>query len=163
MIRETELATSMGALASLAALIVNGENLQKDFRILKTELFGHVTVVTQADVVGLMLGICNGVLTVGEIAEAVSSANPDNPNERVPIEQAGRMVRIIGSIKPSGPDANTVVSFSGDHGGPKMSFNTRWTFRQPEGWNFFVFNNTGTAITTGGLVHVHATHYGVWV
>ncbi len=143
-------------------MIVNGENLLEDFRILKSEIVSDIRgASTQADITGILFGICNGNLTAVEIAEALV-ANPDNPNERIPIERTMRMVRVIGAVDPRGPDANTSALIT-RNGSPVMEFNTRWTFHNPEGWNFFLFNNTGNTMTTGALHNLWATHYGVWV
>ncbi len=107
-----------------------------------------------------MLGICNGELSVAEIAEALTVDGPGDRNDRVNQEQAERAVWIIGT--PDATGGGTQFNLKGQNGSTIIEWKKRWTFSDPEGWDFFIFN-LGTALTTGGNANLLATNYGVWV
>ncbi len=67
-----------------------------------------------------------------------------------------------------GPTVNeTERVMRNKYGGPLLEIEPRWTFRRGRtatngGWNWGIYND-GVTITTGGLLNILATHYGVWV
>lgn len=161
MIRERIVSSALGALANSAAVIVNGLTLQEDFRLLKSEMFVNITALTGGEASGLIFGIANGELTIAEIEEAIEANGPLDLNDRLLKERATRNVKLLAG---QGTDRaeSTQERFVNDEGGPKIVSKHRWTYSNPEGWNYFVYN-TGGSLTTGGLLHVTATHFGLWL
>ncbi len=162
-IRQNE-SVSLGTLANNTALkLTNGVTLTEDFRILKSEIIALYRGLTTGEGEGLMLGICNGELSVAEIAEALTVDGPGDRNDRVNQEQAERAVWIIATPGfGTGAVGASQVNLKGPNGSTIIEWKKRWTFSDPEGWDFFVFN-LGTALTTGGNCNLLATNYGVWV
>ncbi len=157
---------ALGALANNTAILVAsgnviGGNLQEDFRLLKSEILAHVDILTAGEGEGLIFGIANGELSVAEIAEAIQANGPLDRNDRLPQERAERNVKLLGTY-----DMRDITAVSGkikgDNGGPLIVSKHRWTYSNPEAWNFFVFND-GIVLTTGAQIRLVATHYGVWV
>ncbi len=151
----------MGTLANNTAIkLSNGVALSEDFRVLKSEVIAILRGLVPDQGEGLMLGICNGELTVAEIAETLTTDGPGDRNDRVNQERAERAVWIIGT--PSVISSDTTTNMVGQNGSTLIEWKKRWTFSDPEGWDFFIFN-LGTALTTGANVNLLATNYGVWV
>lgn len=151
----------LGALANQEAVKIDANALDEDFRLLKSEVYASVIGATAGELVGLLFGICDGELTAAEIAECILS-EPVDSNDNASNEKAMRPVWIIGAT----PDNIVPVvnqAFVNENGGRKMEWKKRWTFSNPEGWDFFVFNNRGFALTTGADIVVQATNYGLWV
>ncbi len=159
MIREIQ-SVALGTLANVTALKLSTITLGEDFRILKSEILAKVGGLTAGEGDDLLFGICNAELTVAEISEAIVVDGPTNRNDRDGQEKAERNVKILSS-------SDQVLSavdraFLGENGGPMIISKHRWTYSDPEGWAFFVFNN-GSALQTGATAVAIATHYGVWV
>ncbi len=147
----------------MAVLIIAGPTLQEDFRLLRTDVVARAHNVNSAsDWSAVLFGICNGELTATEIAECLTAGGPLDRNDRVPAEQASRFVRVLSAIDPGDKDG-TEFAFKNKTGGPIISEPVRWTFSDPEAWNWFIFNFTGSALITGALFDLYATNYGVWV
>ncbi len=164
-LHELEVTTSLGTLASLAVLKLAGpSSVDHKFRILRTDVSCYlIDAANTKDVTGLHFGIANGALTAVQIAEAVTSV-PTNPNDTIPAEKAMRNVKLLGVLDVRGaPVAGTSFMFVGPEGSPMMVNKHRWTYHPPEMWDWFVFNNTGSDMTTGALATLTATHFGVWV
>lgn len=157
---------SLGALASLAALkLAAGVVIGEDFRILKSEVYSHLNGIDAGEGDGLLLGIANGELSAVEIAEQITANGPSDRNDRALVEFAERQAHIVGQFQKLGGPAHleTELTFVPKEGGGSCAIDKfRWTYSDPEGWAFFVFN-PGPAIATGWVVNVVATHYGVWV
>ncbi len=135
--------------------------LAEDFRILKSELFAAVSGLTAGQGGGLHLGIANDELSAAEIAEAINLSGPVSRNDALQSERAMRAVWLISAL--DGSDVNTVDSrFKGKAGGPMITWKKRWSFFDPQGWIFFIWNEDA-AISTGATARVVATHYGVWL
>ncbi len=134
--------------------------LEDDFRILKSEVYAQVGGLAANEGTRLFLGIADDELTVAEIAEAINLSGPVDRNDNVNTERAERPVWLISAI--DGAAAQTEHRFRGRDGGPMIEWKKRWTFSNPEGWIFFVWNE-GAALTTGSTVRLVATHYGVWL
>ncbi len=131
-----------------------------DFRILKSEVFCEIEGLTSGQGNGLMLGIADDELTVAEIAEAINQSGPVDRNDNVANERAMRPVWLISALDELG--GAVVGRFHGDAGGSRIEWKKRWTFSNPEGWIFFIWNESA-ALTTGATARLVATHYGVWV
>ncbi len=134
----------------------SGITIAEDFRMLKAEVFAFVEGLTAGDGEGLMIGIANGDLTVTEIAEAIIVDGPVNRNDRVKTERAERFVKVFGLLN------DLQHFFSGENGGRQMNVKPRWTFSNPEGWDFFIYN-AGSALTTGATAKLVGTYYGLWL
>ncbi len=161
MIRERTTVALSTLAAGTAIKLTGGVTLQEDFRILKSQLTAIVHGLTAGDGVGLLLGICNGELSAAEIAEAINTDGPADRNDRVEQEEAERWVKVLGALE--GAIESTTVMFHNAEGGPIITSKDRWTYSDPEGWAFFVFNATGSVMSTGANAEVTATHFGVWV
>ncbi len=142
-------------LADNTALLADGNiTLGEDFRILKTEYFATITSGLAEG--PIYFGMANGELSIAEIAEALIQTGPLNRNDAARTEQALRQIKLL---EVFGPSSDT----SGPGGSRKGTWNPRWTYSSPEGWNFFAFNQSGGAVTTGDVIHFRAKHFGVWV
>ncbi len=142
-------------LAGLSGLIT------KNFRMLKVEVMAHIQGLTAGEADMLAFGICNGELTNGEIAECLQPNGPRDRNDRVLTERAERYVTILAYAGPKDND-QLKCFYTGKLGERLIVHKPRWTFSEPEGWSWFVYNN-GTTLTTGSLSSVVATIYGIWV
>ncbi len=161
MIRE-DVSITLGALANSAGVQGDSPFLTEDFRVLKTIAQVGGNGVTAGEGAGLLLFLTNGELSTGEVEQAIELSGPVDRNDRLGTEQAGRYVTLVGySDVVAGAD--NIISFRDvNTNSPILTIKPRWTFSDPEGWDWFVYNTAG-ALTTGGAVRVIATHYGVWV
>lgn len=153
---------TIGGLAAAAAIKSTAgllDNLLDDFRIIKTEYL--ISQVGNWGAVGdeIYFGICNGELTVAEIAANIVSNGPQNRNDRGRQESSMRAVWVLGQLKGS---STTIVEDVLD-GGKVQEKTLRWTFSNPEGWSWFAFNPLTGALTTGAVFSITAKHFGVWV
>ncbi len=167
-IREVE-TIALATLADQAAIGFSVLTLSEDFRILKSELAaGIVNLDDEENTPGLVLGIANGELSATEIAQALVAQGPVDRNDRLAKERADRWVKVLSQAEPvnvgpvSGRTTHDAI-FKNENGGPVLVSKDRWTYSDPEGWQFFIFNNTGSALATGATARLLATHYGVWV
>ncbi len=127
--------------------------LQEDFRIIKTE-YSMMLTGTIADGDHVWVGLADNELSATEIAEVFQVDGPLDRNDRVKDEQSHRPVWLLehmGEFQSIGE-----VWRMGEK-------NFKWTFSDPEGWSWFVYNFQGTTITTGAVVNLIAKHFGVWV
>ncbi len=161
-IRES-VSITLGTLGSRAAAVSTPLVLGEDFRILKTEVFAHVQGLTATEGEGLLLGYANGELSASETAEAINADGPLDRNDAVPGERAMRMAKLIGEIMLGQSDSQIRAKFVGEQGGSPIIAKPRWTFSNPEGWQWFIYNSAADALQTGAVVQITATHYGVWV
>ncbi len=155
-------ATALGALAGDAAIIVaNDLTPSEDFRALKVETFAEVVSLTAGQGDSLLYGIANGELSAVEIAECLTIDGPDDRNDANGNEKAMRAVWLIGKlVKPAVSAVDGPII--GREGGPMMTWKKRWTFSNPEGMSWFIFN-AGATLTTGASCRTQATVYGLWV
>ncbi len=153
---------ALGTLGQNVVIKVDGAPvvLTEDFRILKSEVYAEIIGLTGGEGAGLLLGIANDELTVAEIAEAINLSGPVDRNDRVAQERSERAVWLISALDELG--GATVGRYHGQQGGPMIEWKKRWTFSNPEGWIFFLFNEDA-ALTTGATIRIVATHYGVWL
>ncbi len=155
-------AIALSTLGGEAAIVVTTDvGWEEDFRLLKSEVYALVEGLTSGEGQGLVLGIADGELTAIEINECLQADGPGDRNQNVQRERAERPVWIIGGM--GALIDQDIGRFLGREGGPLMEWKKRWTFSDPEGLEFFVYNQSGTALTTGATVRLDATHYGVWV
>jgi len=151
---------TLSNLASATALLqdnVANLTLGEDFRILKQEYFvGHNETIAAGDG-PIYFGVCNGELTVAEIAEQLVQTGPLNRNDAARTEQALRQIKILEVFGPSTAGSTDDLNWR------KGTWNPRWTYSNPEGWNFFAFNQSGGVLVTGTILRFRAKNYGVWV
>jgi len=144
-----------GALAAkdvIAGFGAYQDNLIEDFRILKSEIHWGTRTGTAGD--SFMWGIAGGELSAAEIEEALE-ARPFNTNDNVALERSMRPVWPLGvSVLADDPSTS---------GGVPIEKNVRWTFANPNGWQFWVYNYTSLAMTTGTICDLFIKHFGVWV
>ncbi len=135
--------------------------MQDDFRLIKMEYTFWVDGATFVVADGpLSLWIANGELNLGEIEESIEVQGPVDRNDRLNMERAERYVTQLGVLPFVEASSGVRPLFPMD--GSVAEKTIRWTFSNPEGWVFCVYNE-GTGLTTGGVVHMRAKHYGVWL
>ncbi len=160
-LRERVVSGALGALAAQDAVAFTGLVLTEDFRILKSEIIAFVSNLTPPEGSGLIFGIANGDLTAAEIEEAIEAAGPLDRNDRIPTEQAERNVKTLGVITDVSVTGKTNI-IRNNEDGPMIESKHRWTYSNPEGWDWWIYN-LGGSLTTGALLQLYAVHYGVWV
>jgi len=153
---------TVGNLAALTGILSTAggrvsDSLGDDFRILKTEFL--VSKIDQTSDEGtLFLYLVDGELTLAECEEAIELGGPIDRNDRLSQERAERYVKPVAMLVGSS-DITT-------GGGPVVeqvySMNPKWTFSNPEGWDWMAYN-AGAILTAGTIIRIFATHYGVWV
>ncbi len=161
-IRETVVITVGGLAAGSSIKNTGGVTLQTtSFRILKTEMFVHQLGAWAAEGDEVIIGICNGDLSVAEISESINVDGPVDRNDRIKQEQAERAVWLLVDLK-EGAEGALANSPPANDGLP-WTFNLRWTFIPTEGWDWFAFNPLAGALTAGAVFRLTMKHYGVWV
>ncbi len=160
-IRETD-ALALTTIGALTAKIFTGLGITEDFRSMKIEVVAHVDGLTAGEGNGLCLGIANGELSATEVTECLNADGPLDRNDRLAQERAERFCKIFATVGLQTATAAAMV-FIGKGGSYVLEVKPNWTFSNPEGWSFFVFNNDPAALTTGATVSLAATHYGVWL
>ncbi len=147
-------------------IVVKQDNplvLQEDFRLVKTEFSARWTG-TAGDADGFHMYLADNELSVTEIGEAITAAGPLDRNDRDLDEKATRPVFLLGLFVEDGVGAQTRMVIKGPASQVGIIEKTiRWTFSDTEGFCFAIFNNSGAAPTTGGVIRVVAKHFGVWV
>jgi len=161
-IRETIQDEALAGLSAHDAVKFAGPVITEDFRLLKTEVVAMVNALTQGQGEGMIFGIANGELTAAEIEEAIEANGPLDRNDRQGQERSERNVKILGVSRLDGTSTQTEKQFENVDGGLIMVSKHRWTYSNPEGWAWFIYNPGGT-LTTGSTLQLSATHYGVWV
>ncbi len=139
--------------------------LDMDFRSLKSDVTAVVRGITASEGNGMILYMVQGILTAAEAEASIEQNGPIRMGERIEEEVAERWVRRLGITQ--GVATGTERVFLNEAGGGLLSLKPRWTFRRGRtategGWNWGVYN-AGETITTGAVVDLIATHYGVWV
>lgn len=99
----------------------------------------------------LLFGICQGDLTVTEIAEALS-AQPLYRGEIPAQEHASRYVRVAGGLQPYNDDDNAMFA--------PVAVQTRMTFSEDQDFAIFVYNVDNGTLTTGDTVRYHGLGLG---
>ncbi len=133
--------------------------IAEDFRILKSEVRATLHGHTQGEEVGLYLGLADGDLGVSEVGGALDANGPVDSNDIVQGNVAMRPVWLVGGINSIG---GLNGNFLGADGGPIIKFNPRWSFGLTKSWNWFIWNASGSALTTGSTVQVSSKNFGVW-
>ena len=158
---------TLGALAGQdAAGNDSSVQLDMDFRILRSDITAVIRGMTSLEGQGLILYMTEGDLTSAESEINVEQNGPIRMGEQVAEEIATRWVRRVAITV--GPTVNeTERVFRNKYNSGLLEMLPRWTFRRGRtategGWNWMVYNS-GVTLTSGGIVDLIATHYGVWV
>ncbi len=159
-IRENTL-VSLGALAAGDVVRFPTIGIGEDFRIMKSQITAFVEALTADQGQGLLFGIANAELSVSEIEECLDLSGPTDMNDRISVERAERNVKVLSQAE-SNPESSLQRQFRGEGASPILVSKHRWTYSNPEGWNFFIYND-GLTLTTGATARLQATHYGMWV
>ncbi len=152
-------------LGTLTAGQLNGIGslgLQKDFRLLKLEVRARVEGLTAAEGGQLALALVNGELTGLEAQEALQADGPLDRSDATKAERAARAVWIGACLEIDHEDG-TAGGFTGagDAFGI-VTFKPRWTFSEVTDFGVSVWNMYNT-LSTGAVLYVNYTAYGVWV
>ncbi len=161
-IRE-DVTITVGALAAKAGILQTGGGIagamEEDFRLIKSSFC--VTKGNHTNDEGaLLLGLADGELTLVEIEEAIELNGPVNRSDHTPRENAERPVWLLGSLHGSTDIVNAGVGLTFV---PAHEHISRWTFSDPDGWRWFVYNEGPASLTSGTIVSLKAQHFGVWV
>ncbi len=160
-IRE-ERSQSLLTLADTTALLIGTKlAIADDFRMLKSEVQCSFVGGTAGDTEGLLIGIADGDLTASEISSAITINAPLDANDIVGSNIAERFNVLFGGLV-LGPNL-TEGTFRGEGNSQMMHVKPRWTFGTTKSWNWFIFNNTGSPLTTGASVRILAKSFGVWI
>ncbi len=129
----------------------------EDFRLLKLESHFIGLGFTPADD-SVIIGLADGELSQAEIVECIDADGPLDRNDNLARERAERPVWILPGILPSMP-----ATASPAEGYFFNEWTKRWTFSNPEGFQFFAFNPDSDALTTGSTIVTIFTGYGLWL
>ncbi len=164
---------STGTLASLASLQFDGgdyagSNLTAGFLIKKIQgmavLEGLAPAATVDDIPLLIL--CDGDASVTESAAAMVQEQPDPAVDTLVAQSIVRRIRAILAptmIQSNENDANS-ADFILIYDLSKIDIPKGGIpFGEGKGWTWHWFNMTGGAFTTGGVSHLWARYYGVWL
>ncbi len=130
------------------------------YRMIKLELTAGINGVTSNEGSNLVIGICDGDLSLAEIEAAIEGAGPLGPNDSVQEAISERYVKMLGSTNHM--EADVEAMFLNKMGGPIIEETIRWTFARTKSWNYFVYN-MGSALASGSLVSIRVKSFGVWV
>lgn len=128
--------------------------------MLKAEVIASIDGLSADDGAPLALVLCNGNLSLAEIAAGLQADGPINRDDRDATELAERFCKIVGYFMHTTP---TQGVFVGNEGGPLIVTKPRWTFSNDSGWQWIVWNAGTSAMVTGASLRFAATHFGVWV
>ncbi len=158
------------ALGGLAGQTVAQANsavaLDKDFRILRTDMTAVLTGITSLEGAGLILYMTEGELTSAQVEANIELNGPLAMGDKDSEEIADRWVRRV-AMSPNAAVNATERAMENKYGGHLIEVIPRWTFRRRRtasegGWNWTMYND-GVTLTTGTICRILATHYGVWV
>ncbi len=161
-IRERVLFT-VGALGASTGILSTGgsrvsDSLGDDFRVLKSEIVWSKQDQT-SDQSTLVLYMVDGELSLVECEECIENGGPLDRNDRDQQERAERWVKPVGMLLGS----TDITSTNGPVIQRPVEIKPGWTFSNSEAWDWMVYNNSATALTTGTVIVMLVTHYGVWV
>ncbi len=152
---------NMGALASKDLIEFGGsyhDAILEDFRILKCEYYMGLSPA-QAIVIQngpIIVGLASGQLTAAQMEEALEAV-PINRGDSA-LEETMRPVWPLEIFVFHDPDQGPQSDLT-----RKGEFSPRWTFQNPTGWSWFIFNVGNAALVTGSGLTIVAKFFGVWV
>ncbi len=152
---------TLGALAArdvISQASTTGSALKEDFRILKTKYYIAWRAPDFAEG-PIVIGMAPGQMSAAEIEEALEST-PTDTSDVPEIEQSNRMVWPLEIMMLQ----NDGTLSDGGKAIAQGEVMTKWTFPDPDGWNWWTFNLDSVApLTTNGRIEIFAKHFGVWV
>ncbi len=158
---------TLAALAGQDAVAVSSSvALDMDFRILRSDITAVIRGMTSLEGQGLILYMMEADLTAALAEANIEQNGPNRLGQQVEEEIASRWVRRVGiTLGPTVNETERVIR--NKYGGGLLELEPRWTFRRARteaegGWSWLMYNS-GITITTGAIVDILATHYGVWV
>ncbi len=149
------------ALSTLADNIVIKEDIQSSaftrrIRIISAKL--NVTVRGHTPGEGpYTFGLSHSDYAVAEIAEATDTSVISS-SEKIANERAGRLVRKVGTFRGS----EALEELRGEQGGEFTKTRLNWPIEEDFDLSYWVQNRSGASLTTGTLVEVDGTLFGVW-
>ncbi len=151
---------ALATLANDAGIILGTKPpINDDFRMLKWEGVCTIENCTNGEAGALSLWMVDGDLSLAEAMAALDSNAPtdlnDNPGEAV----ASRFVKLIAVLVGDTGDERT---FIGRNGSPVLELPIRWTFASTKSFNFLIVND-GDQLTTGCIVNLRGTAFGVFI
>ncbi len=144
---------TLGALAN--NIVVTGtltSSADGQYRAMSVKLLWSIRNVT----VGqgpIIVGFAHSDYSVTEIKEAIEIASSINIGDKVSNEKANRLVRVVGVF--SGAESDQVLN-----DGKPMKTRLNWQMPIGANVNVFAYNDSGAALTTGGLVEANGD---LWV
>ncbi len=96
------------------------------------------------------IGFAHGDYTVTEIKEFIESGASISVGDKIANEQANRLVRIVGTF--DGLNTEEVLN-----DGKPIKTRLNWAIPIGKTMNFFVYNDSGAAQTTGSIVDITGT------
>ncbi len=147
----------LGTLAGTTAIkqdIYDFSSLKENFRLLKMEFTGEIILKT-ANEGPLFWGFCAKDLSVAELEETLEIATEGGPGDIIQTERNMRPVWIMGTL----PFTSTSKLVGED--GLILEWKPRWTFRK--GLQLWVYNASGSSLTTGATFTHRVKGFGVWV
>ncbi len=152
---------SIGALASKDVVEFGGsyhEVLEEDFRMLKCEykLGLEPTPNITISEGPILVGLAAGNLQAADIEEALEAV-PINRGD-ILLERTMRPVWPLEIFALADPDIGNAGDLT-----RKGEFSPRWTFQNPDGWTWWIYNLASSALTTGNGLSIFAKFFGVWV
>lgn len=152
-IYENEQATLGAALGAAAAGVAIGDAIgviTEDFRVLRVK--GAMGIEGLAEGEMAVVGIADGELSDTEIAACLVST-PTDHNDNAALETSHRPVFPLGYAFGATNDGHALIV---------IDETLRWTFGNPEAWQWFIFNPGGAH--AGAITYtLFAKVYGVWV
>ncbi len=155
-LKDTTRGVALGTILTATALSVesgHGTGLLHSFLMKKV----MANVGIRAGTIGelIIVGLARGDASVGEIKAAMEAVQL----ERDIVTQASNRVVLYETLRilnldPSQQPMHYEVSLGGGKGIP---------FEDGDGWQWFVYNVGSATLTTGALISMDATYYGVWL
>ena len=126
--------------------------IEQDFRILKSEFYMDFAPQAVGD--NVLVGIAGGNLSAAAIESAIE-ARPLEANSLL-MEESMRAVWPLVNFGENSTGSGRLVA--------NFEKNLRWTFRQDDGWVYWVFNtDDSAALTDASEISIFAKHFGLWV
>lgn len=150
---------TLGTLGDQTALLsASGTTMKEPSHLIKVRM-GHVQIQALTASQGpLWFGVANGDVDASQIAQAIA-VNPDNSRDDDQVALASRLrnFQVLGIIggDPAAPTIRNYVDIT----------DKEINMRLPDGneLNFFVYNVTGAALTTGATILASMQVLGRWL
>ncbi len=141
---------NFSTLGGATAIFTPGPALTDNFRTVKID--AHLVVTGLASNEGVQCGISQKNLTVAEVAAALTPFGPKFRGDTDDEEKSSRPVFALHTF------------IEGDEKFAHIEKTLRWTWGEDTaGWNWWAFNPSAGALTTGAALRVQCKSFGVWV